>query len=95
MKRALEEALRQIAINAGYEGGVVVEKVKSMDWGWGFNALTGSYVNMIEEGIIDPAKVTRSALLNAASAAAMILTTQAVVAEKPEKEKAASVPSDF
>ncbi len=96
VKRALEEPVRQIAKNAGYEGGVVVEKVKSMDWGWGFNALNGTYVNMVDEGIIDPAKVTRSALLNAASAAAMILTTQAVVADKPEKEKSMNMPAtDF
>lgn len=87
IRRALEEPLRQIANNAGAEGSVVVEKVKELPAGMGFNALTGEYVNMIEAGIIDPAKVTRSALQNAASIAAMILTTETLVAEKPEKEK--------
>ncbi|HHW44467.1 chaperonin GroEL [Desulfofundulus thermobenzoicus] len=87
VRRALEEPLRQIANNAGMEGSVVVEKVKSLPDGVGFNALTGEYVNMIEAGIVDPAKVTRSALQNAASIAAMILTTETLVAEKPEKEK--------
>jgi len=87
IRRALEEPLRQIANNAGSEGSVVVEKVKTSTPGIGFNALNGEYVNMIEAGIVDPAKVTRSALQNAASVAAMILTTEALVAEKPEKEK--------
>ncbi|WP_027356594.1 chaperonin GroEL [Desulfofundulus thermocisternus] len=87
VRRALEEPLRQIANNAGAEGSVVVEKVKALPDGMGFNALTGEYVNMIEAGIVDPAKVTRSALQNAASIAAMILTTETLVAEKPEKEK--------
>ncbi len=88
VKRALEEPLRQIANNAGAEGSVVVEKVKSLPKGHGFNALTGEYVDMMKEGIIDPAKVTRSALQNAASIAGLLLTTEAVVAEKPEEEKA-------
>jgi chaperonin GroEL len=88
VRRALEEPLKQIATNAGLEGGVVVEKVRSLEPGWGLNAETGEYVDMFKAGIIDPAKVTRSALQNAASIAALFLTTEAVVAEKPEKEKA-------
>jgi len=87
IRRTLEEPVRQIANNAGAEGSVVVEKVKSSEPGVGFNALTGEYINMIEAGIVDPAKVTRTALQNAASIAAMILTTETLVAEKPEKEK--------
>jgi chaperonin GroEL len=87
VRRALEEPLRQIANNAGMEGSVIVEKVKNEKEGVGFNALTGEFVNMIEAGIVDPAKVTRSALQNAASISAMILTTESLVAEKPEKEK--------
>lgn len=87
IRRALEEPLRQIANNAGMEGSVVVEKVRNSDSGVGFNALTGDYVNMVDAGIVDPAKVTRSALQNAASIAAMILTTETLVAEKPEKDK--------
>ncbi len=86
--RALEDPLRQIAENAGLEGSVVVEKVKGLPVGEGLDAYNGKYVNMIEAGIIDPAKVTRSALQNAASIAALLLTTEVVVAEKPEKEKA-------
>ncbi|MFZ5897892.1 MAG: chaperonin GroEL [Bacillota bacterium] len=87
IKRALEEPLRQIANNAGVEGSIVVEKVKESPEGIGFNALTGEYVDMIAAGIVDPAKVTRTALQNAASIAAMILTTECLVAEKPEKNK--------
>ena len=87
VRRALEEPLRQIATNAGLEGSVIIEKVKTAEPGVGFNALTGELVNMIEAGIVDPAKVTRIALQNAASIAAMILTTETLVAEKPEKEK--------
>jgi chaperonin GroEL len=83
--RALEEPLRQIATNAGMEGSVVVEKVKGLEPGMGFNALTGEYVNMIEAGIVDPTKVTRSALQNAASISAMMLTTETLVAEKEEE----------
>ncbi|WP_433180344.1 chaperonin GroEL [Actinoallomurus sp. CA-150999] len=88
VKRALEEPLKQIAVNAGLEGGVVAEKVRNLEPGQGLNAATGDYVNMFDAGIIDPAKVTRSALQNAASIAALFLTTEAVIAEKPEKEKA-------
>lgn len=82
--RALEEPVRQIAINAGLEGSVVVERLKGEKVGVGFNAATGEWVNMLETGIVDPAKVTRSALQNAASVAAMFLTTEAVVADKSE-----------
>ncbi|MCK3936619.1 chaperonin GroEL [Streptococcus suis] len=82
--RALEEPVRQIAYNAGYEGSVIIDKLKNSDLGTGFNAATGEWVNMIEAGIIDPVKVTRSALQNAASVASLILTTEAVVANKPE-----------
>jgi chaperonin GroEL len=85
---SLEAPLRQIAVNAGLEGGVVVEKVRNLEPGKGLNAATGEYVDMLAAGIIDPAKVTRSALQNAASIAALFLTTEAVVADKPEKEKA-------
>ncbi|MDD5668146.1 MAG: TCP-1/cpn60 chaperonin family protein, partial [Actinomycetota bacterium] len=85
VRRALEEPLRQIANNAGAEGSVVVEKVKGLKKGQGFNAINGDYVDMMKEGIIDPAKVTRSALQNAASIAGLLLTTEAVVAEKPEE----------
>ena len=87
--RALEEPVRQIAINAGLEGSVIVERVKSAAPGMGFNAATGVYVNMIEAGIVDPAKVTRSALQNAGSISAMFLTTEAVVADKFEENKGA------
>ncbi|GAA4204536.1 chaperonin GroEL [Streptosporangium oxazolinicum] len=89
VKKALEEPLKQIAVNAGLEGGVVVEKVRNLPAGEGLNAATGEYVNLFETGIIDPAKVTRSALQNAASIAALFLTTEAVIAEKPEKAGAA------
>ncbi|MBV9160161.1 MAG: chaperonin GroEL [Pseudonocardiales bacterium] len=85
---ALEAPLKQIAMNAGLEGGVVAEKVRSLPAGNGLNAATGEYEDLIKAGIIDPAKVTRSALQNAASIAALFLTTEAVVADKPEKEKA-------
>ncbi len=85
--KALEEPLRQIAENAGLEGSVVVEKVKSLKKGEGLDAYSGKYVNMIEAGIIDPAKVTRSALQNASSIAALLLTTEVVIADKPEKDK--------
>ncbi|MES5896118.1 MULTISPECIES: chaperonin GroEL [Bacillus cereus group] len=90
--RALEEPVRQIAINAGLEGSVVVERLKGEKVGVGFNAATGEWVNMLESGIVDPAKVTRSALQNAASVAAMFLTTEAVVADKPEPAGAAGMP---
>lgn len=84
VRRALEEPVRQIVANAGFEGSVIIDKLKSVDRGVGFNAATGEWVNMIETGIVDPAKVTRSALQNAASVAGLILTTEAVVANKPE-----------
>ena len=87
VKKALEEPLRQIATNAGLEGSVVVEKVKGLKEGMGLNALTAEYVNMMDAGIIDPAKVTRSALQNAASIAALLLTTEALIADKPEEDK--------
>ncbi|MFI8088338.1 chaperonin GroEL [Streptomyces sp. NPDC086080] len=88
VKLALEAPLKQIAVNGGLEGGVVVEKVRNLQVGHGLNAATGEYVDMIAEGIIDPAKVTRSALQNAASIAALFLTTEAVIADKPEKAAA-------
>ncbi|MFI1970300.1 chaperonin GroEL [Streptomyces cinnamoneus] len=90
VKLALEAPLKQIAVNGGLEGGVVVEKVRNLTVGHGLNAATGEYVDMIAEGIIDPAKVTRSALQNAASIAALFLTTEAVIADKPEKAAAAA-----
>jgi chaperonin GroEL len=85
---ALEAPLKQISVNAGLEGGVVVEKVRNLDTGFGLNAATGEYVDMIKAGILDPAKVTRSALQNAASIAALFLTTEVVIADKPEKSAA-------
>jgi chaperonin GroEL len=88
VKVALDAPLRQIAVNAGLEGGVVVEKVRGLQPGHGLDASSGEYVDLMKAGIIDPAKVTRSALQNAASIAALFLTTEAVVADKPEKEKA-------
>ncbi len=87
VKKALEEPLRQIANNAGVEGSVIVEKVKEMEQGIGYDVMTNAFVNMIEAGIIDPAKVTRSAVENAASIAAMVLTTEAVVTELPDKNE--------
>ncbi|SFR14866.1 chaperonin GroEL [Lentzea waywayandensis] len=92
VKVAVEAPLKQIAINAGLEGGVVVERVKSLPAGEGLDAATGEYKDLIKAGIIDPAKVTRSALQNAASIAALFLTTEAVVADKPEKNAAPSAP---
>ena len=92
VKVAVEAPLKQIAINAGLEGGVVVERVRGLENGHGLNAETGEYVDMIAAGIIDPAKVTRSALQNAASIAGLFLTTEAVIADKPEKEKAMAAP---
>lgn len=89
---AVESPLKQIAINAGLEGGVIVEKVRGLETGFGLNAATGEYVDMIKNGIIDPAKVTRSALQNAASIAALFLTTEAVIADKPEPKAAAPMP---
>ncbi|GIO95127.1 60 kDa chaperonin [Paenibacillus lautus] len=87
--RALEEPIRTIAANAGKEGSVIVERLKKEEIGIGYNAATDTWVNMFEAGIVDPAKVTRSALQNAASVAAMFLTTEAVIADKPEPEKPA------
>jgi chaperonin GroEL len=88
VRKALEEPIKQISENAGLEGGVIVEKVRTLDAGWGLNAETGEYVDMFKAGIVDATKVTRSALQNAASIAALFLTTEAVVAEKPEKQPA-------
>ena len=88
VKRAVEEPLRQIAYNAGLEGSVVVEKVKNTDSGIGFNALTEEYIDMVKVGIVDPAKVTRSALQNAASIASLVLTTETIVADKVEENAA-------
>jgi chaperonin GroEL len=92
IRKALEEPMRQIAVNAGYEGGVVVEGVRNLEGPNGFNAQTGEYENLLEKGIADPAKVTRSTLQNAASIAALLITTEALVAEKPEAKKPAPMP---
>jgi chaperonin GroEL len=92
VRKALEEPMRQIAVNAGYEGGVVVEHVRGLEGPNGFNAQTGEYENLLEKGIADPAKVTRSTLQNAASIAALLITTEALVAEKPEPKKPAPMP---
>ena len=86
VKVALDAPLRQIAVNAGLEGGVVVEKVRNLETNHGLNAATGDYVDLLKAGIIDPAKVTRSALQNAASIAKNILTTEVIVAEIPDKD---------
>ncbi len=90
--KALEEPVKQIAFNAGFEGTIVVEKVKTSEKGIGFNVLTQKYVDMVEDGIVDPTKVTRSALQNAASIAALVLTTESVVADIPEKNPAPAMP---
>jgi chaperonin GroEL len=96
VRRALEEPVRQIAANAGYEGSVVVETIRRAKAGEGWDALNGKQVDMVKAGIVDPAKVTRSALQNAASIAAMVLTTEAMVTEVPEKKEAApSMPPDM
>ncbi|MDE2573153.1 MAG: chaperonin GroEL, partial [bacterium] len=92
VKRALEEPLRWIAENAGFEGSVVVQKVKTLPSGEGFNALSGEYVDMLKAGIIDPLKVTRSALQNAASISSLILTTETLISDKPEPKKAGGAP---
>ena len=84
--KSLEEPLKQIAVNAGLEGGVVVEKVRDLKGADGLNAATGEYEDLVKVGVIDAAKVTRSALQNAASIAALFLTTEAVIADKPEKD---------
>ncbi|MDA8369267.1 MAG: chaperonin GroEL [Nocardiopsaceae bacterium] len=88
VRRAIEEPLKQIAVNSGLEGGVVAEKVKGLEAGVGLNAATGDYTDLFKDGVIDPTKVTRSALQNAASIAGLFLTTEAVIAEKPEKAAA-------
>jgi chaperonin GroEL len=87
VRKALEQPLKVIAFNAGDEGSVVVEKVKALTWGHGYNAVNGEYVDMIAAGIVDPAKVTRNALINAASIASMVLTTETLIAEMPKDEK--------
>jgi chaperonin GroEL len=92
IRRAVEEPLRQLARNAGHEGSIIVEKVKSQKPGFGFNVLSGEYTDMFKAGIVDPCKVTRSALQNAASVASMILTTEVLVVEKPEEEKEPAMP---
>ncbi|WAH36659.1 chaperonin GroEL [Alicyclobacillus dauci] len=92
VRKALESPVRQIAENAGIEGSIIVERLKNEKVGFGFNAATGEWVEMFKAGIVDPAKVTRSAVQNAASVAASFLTTEAAVADKPEKEKAAGMP---
>ena len=92
VRRSLEAPLKQIATNAGFEGGVVVEKVRTLPKGHGLNAATGEYEDLMKAGIIDPAKVTRSALQNASSIAALFLTTEAIVVEKPQKEAAPAMP---
>jgi len=92
--RALEEPIRQIAANAGIEGSVIVENVKNANKpGYGYDALKGEYVDMIEQGIIDPTKVTRSALQNAASVASLVLTTESLVADIPAPEPAPAAPA--
>ncbi len=92
IRRAIEEPLRQIACNAGHEGSIVVEKVKSMSGDEGFNAAKGKYENLLDAGIIDPTKVTRTALQNAASVSGLLLTTEAMVAEAPKEEESAAPP---
>lgn len=92
--RALEEPVRQIAENAGYEGSVIVDQLKRAELGTGFNAANGEWVNMVSAGIVDPTKVTRSALQNAASISALLLTTEAVIADKPEPAAPAMPPMD-
>src|SRR5581483_4349883 len=89
---ALEEPMKQIAVNAGMEGGVVIEKVRALAGSEGLNAATGEYEDLVKAGVIDAAKVTRSALQNAASIAALFLTTEAVVADKPEEKGAGGMP---
>jgi chaperonin GroEL len=97
VRRALEEPLRQIAANAGFEGSVVVEKVKERSGAYGFDADTAQYGDMLTAGIIDPTKVARFALQNAASVASLMLTTEAMIAEKPKKKTppAPAMPPDM
>ena len=89
----MEEPVRQIAANAGLEGSVIVNRIRESEKGIGYNALTEKYVDMVKEGIVDPAKVTRSALENAASVASMLLTTESIVADKPAPEPPAPNPA--
>ena len=93
MRKALDEPLRWIAQNAGLEGYVVVQKVRDLPIGHGLNAATGQYVDLMAAGVVDPVKVTRSAVQNAASIAAMLLTTETLVAEKPQPEEGAPAPA--
>ena len=90
--RAVEEPLKQIAVNAGLEGGVAVQQVKSLEGANGLNAATGEYEDLLKAGVVDPTKVTRSALQNAASIAGLFLTTEAVIADKPEESAAPAMP---
>ena len=92
IKKALEEPIRQISENAGVEGSIVVNEVQNEKGNFGYNAETNEYGDMLKFGVIDPTKVTRSALENAASIAGLLLTTEAVVTDKPEKEKAPAMP---
>ncbi|MBI4278719.1 MAG: chaperonin GroEL, partial [Armatimonadetes bacterium] len=87
VKRALEEPLRQLALNAGQEGSIIVEQVRKQKPGWGYDVVSGKFANMVEAGIVDPAKVARSALQNAASVGSLVLTTEAVVVERSEDEE--------
>jgi chaperonin GroEL len=87
VRRALEEPVRQLAANAGQEGSIIVEQTREQTAGWGYDVIAGRFVEMMKAGIIDPAKVVRSALQNAASVASLMLTTEAMVVEQPEEEK--------
>ena len=89
----MEEPLRQLAVNGGYEGGVIVERIKAAEGDCGFNVATGEFVNMIEAGILDPAKVTRSALQNAASIAGLLLTTECLITDIKEEKEAPAMPA--
>jgi chaperonin GroEL len=92
VRRALDEPLRQLATNAGQEGSIIVEKVKAEKPGWGYNVLSGEFADMFKAGIVDPAKVTRSALQNAASVGSMVLTTEVLIVDKPEEEQTPAMP---
>jgi chaperonin GroEL len=94
VRRALQIPARQIAINAGEDGSIVVGKLlEKSDYNWGYNAQTGEYQDLVKNGVVDPAKVVRAALQDAASVAALLITTEALVAEKPKKEAAPAVPA--
>src|SRR4029077_18208804 len=96
IKRACEEPLRQITANAGYEGAILIEKVRtSQDYNYGFNAATGEYEDLVKSGVIDPTKVTRSALQNAASISALMLTTEEMICEIPAKKPAPAGPGGY